>query len=265
MSTSPEGGNPFAPPKAAVLEPAVSESGLLNEGRKVPASRGAEWYSEGWRLFARSPGTWVVMFIVLALMWLVLAIVPGGSLLASLVYPVFAGGIMLGCRKVEEGGSLALSDLFSGFSKNAGTLLLVGLLYLASTFMIGILVGIGVAVMIPAMKGISAANSAAGFMAMAPMFALVVLVALVLMVPVFMAIWFAPALVVFHDAQPMASLRASFSGCLRNIGPFLVYGIVGFVLAILAALPVGLGFVVLGPVVWGTMYAAYRDIFLQRD
>ncbi|HLX24421.1 MAG TPA: BPSS1780 family membrane protein [Usitatibacter sp.] len=263
MSTSRDGGNPFAPPKAAVLEPAVSESGLLGEGRKVAASRGAGWFADGWRLFKLAPGTWIVMFLVFSVMWIALAIVPGGSLLGSLLYPVFAGGIMLGCRKLEDGDGLQLSDLFSGFKKNTGNLLLVGLLYLASTFMIGILVGIGVAVMVPLMKGTTAV--APTMMTLAPIFALVFLVVMALMVPIFMAIWFAPAIVVFHDAQPMASLRASFSGCLRNLVPFLLYGIVGLALAIVAMLPVGLGFLVLGPVVWGAMYAGYRDIFLQRD
>src|SRR5262249_51947805 len=104
MSTSQDGGNPFAPPKATVLEAAVSEGGLLSEGRKVPASRGAGWFSDGWRIFAQAPGTWVVIFIVFTVMWFGLAIIPGGSLLASLLYPVFVGGIMLGCRSLEEGG-----------------------------------------------------------------------------------------------------------------------------------------------------------------
>ncbi len=263
MSTSQDGDNPFAPPKAAVLEPAVSESGLLGEGRKVAASRGAGWFSDGWRIFRLAPGAWVVMFLVFSVMWVALAIVPGGSLLGSLLYPVFAGGIMLGCNKVENGDGLQLSDLFSGFKKNTGNLLLVGLLYLASTFMIGILIGVGFALAIPAMKGANVAG--ASFMAMAPIFALVFLVVMALMIPVFMAVWFAPAIVVFHDALPMASLRTSLSGCLRNFVPFLVYGFVGFALAIVAMIPVGLGFLVLGPVIWGTMYAGYRDIFLRRD
>jgi uncharacterized membrane protein len=46
--------------------------------------------------------------------------------------------------------------------------------------------------------------------------------------------------------------------------PFLVYGIVGFLLAIVAVIPLGLGLLVLGPVMWGTMYVGYRDIFVRR-
>jgi len=264
MATSRDDGNPFAPPKAAVLEAVAAEGELLSEGRKVAVSRGAAWFGEGWDLFRRAPGTWVAIFLVFAVIWVVLAIVPGGSLLGSLLYPAFAAGIMLGCRKVEAGQGLALRDLFSGFSRNLGNLLLVGLLYLAATFMIGILVGIGMVAVMPLSK-VGAASGAAGLLAQAPLFALVFLVAIGLMVPIFMAIWFAPALVAFHNLAPMAAMRQSFSGCLRNIGAFLLYGVVSLVLMILAMLPVGLGLLVFGPVVWGTMYAGYRDIFLQHD
>jgi MFS family permease len=52
------------------------------------------------------------------------------------------------------------------------------------------------------------------------------LVALALMVPLAMFYWFAPALVVFHGMAPLAAMRASFFGCLANIVPSLVYGVV---------------------------------------
>ena len=56
---------------------------------------------------------------------------------------------------------------------------------------------------------------------------LMVLVVMALSIPLAMAIWFAPALVVFHDLQPLDAMKQSFAGCLKNIVPFLVYGIIG--------------------------------------
>jgi uncharacterized membrane protein len=61
-----------------------------------------------------------------------------------------------------------------------------------------------------------------------------------------------------------AALKASFFACLKNIVPFLVYGIVGFVLAIVASIPVMLGWLVLGPVFIASVYTAYRDIFYAQ-
>ena len=93
---------------------------------------------------------------------------------------------------------------------------------------------------------------------------LAMLVSLALSVPLFMAIWFAPALVFFNNMQPVDALRASFNACLKNTLAFLVYGLIVLVLMFFAALPAGLGFLVLIPVLSGSVYASYRDIFLAN-
>jgi uncharacterized membrane protein len=82
-------------------------------------------------------------------------------------------------------------------------------------------------------------------------------------VPLLMAYWFAPALVIMHGVAPIAAMKASFGACLRNILPFLVYGIVMMVLAFLAMIPVGLGMLVWIPLSFTSTYAAYRDIFTE--
>jgi uncharacterized membrane protein len=78
-----------------------------------------------------------------------------------------------------------------------------------------------------------------------------------------MAVWFAAPLVVFHNLGAVEAMKASFTGCLRNVVPFLVYGIVGFLLAIVASIPLGLGWLVLGPVIAASVYTGYRDIYLR--
>lgn len=259
--------NPFAPPKAAVLEAESPDGELVPDGQKVAASRGSSWFGEAWALFKASPGVWVLMFVVFMVLSLVLAIIPLGSLVSSLCYPVVVAGIMLGCRSLEEGGALRLAHLFEGFKKNVGNLLLVGILYLVGMMLIFFLAGIAMALMIPLMMGGGASfnpNDLSSVMAMAPWFLIVFLVVLALMLPLIMALWFAPALVAFHDMQPMAAMRSSFTGCLKNIVPFLVYGVVGLVLGVLALIPFGLGLLVYGPLLWITMYTGYRDIFVRR-
>jgi uncharacterized membrane protein len=62
--------------------------------------------------------------------------------------------------------------------------------------------------------------------------------------------------------QPIPGLKASFNACMKNMVPFLVYGLITMTLCFFAALPVGLGFLVLGPVLAGSVYASYRDIFV---
>ena len=60
---------------------------------------------------------------------------------------------------------------------------------------------------------------------------------------------------------PVEALKASFAACLRNIMPFLVYGALGLVAAIVASIPAGLGWLVLLPVVMLTLHTTYRDVF----
>jgi uncharacterized membrane protein len=90
-----------------------------------------------------------------------------------------------------------------------------------------------------------------------------VLLFLLFYLPLVMAIWFAPALIVLQGTEPWAAMKLSFIGCLRNILPFLIYGVVGIALAIVATIPLLLGWLVLGPVTVASVYASYCDIFEQ--
>jgi uncharacterized membrane protein len=58
-------------------------------------------------------------------------------------------------------------------------------------------------------------------------------------------------------------MKASFMGCLKNILPFLVYGVIMFGLAIVASIPLALGWLVLGPMTIASVYTAYRDIYFS--
>ena len=61
--------------------------------------------------------------------------------------------------------------------------------------------------------------------------------------------------------SPVKAMKVSFFGCLKNIVPFLLYGVVMMVLCVVAAIPVMLGYLVLGPVIIASIYTGYRDIF----
>jgi uncharacterized membrane protein len=94
-----------------------------------------------------------------------------------------------------------------------------------------------------------------------PAIILVLLIAVSVALLVAMAYWFAPALVVLNGEAPIAALRKSFAASMHNIGAFLLYGIIYIGLAIVASIPMGLGWLVLGPMVVGSCYAGWRTIF----
>jgi uncharacterized membrane protein len=92
---------------------------------------------------------------------------------------------------------------------------------------------------------------------------LAMLIMFALLLPAMMAIWFAAPLVVFHDHGALDAMKTSFAGCLKNMLPFLLYGVVLMVLSIVASLPLLLGWLALGPVLAASIYTSYRDIYLK--
>src|SRR5438309_3317639 len=91
--------------------------------RTVDAGHGLTWWTEGWRLFTPTAGIWILIVVILFAINLVLAFVPlVGNLAAQVLFPVFAGGLMLGCRAIDRGESLSVNYLFAGFSQRFGPL-----------------------------------------------------------------------------------------------------------------------------------------------
>lgn len=236
----------------------MSES--MTGGRAVSAGQGWAWIADGFGLFKKAPGIWIAQVVILFVILIVLAFIPLlGAVATFLLMPVFIGGLILGCRALQGGGELELGHLFAGFDKaHAGNLIVVGALAIAGWIivMLPVVAIVGAGAVVGLLRG-----DAAGVAAMGGSLMLAWLVALALSIPIYMALWFAPALVVLRRIAPVAALRESFFGCLKNIVPFLVYSIVFVVLGIVASIPLGLGWLVLGPVAIASVFTAYRDIF----
>jgi uncharacterized membrane protein len=228
-------------------------------GRNVEAGRGLEWLKQGWQLFVRNPGIWIAIAVILMVIVIVLSFIPVvGTLAVNFLMPVFAGGILLGCKSLAEGGDFGIDSLFAGFKQNTTNLVLVGVFYLVGVVVVTVvvfLIGGGAALTGGMMgRGPGVGLAVGGFF-------VAMLVMLALMVPLAMAVWFAPALVVFRNVAPLEAMKTSFFACLKNIVPFLVYGVILFVLCIVAMIPFGLGMLVMVPVMMGSIYASYVEIF----
>ena len=234
----------------------------------VASGSGTAWWREGWRLFTASPGIWIAIAVLYLIIMVMLSFIPVlGSLASTLLAPVFAGGVLSGCRAQDRGGELRIEHLFGGFSDRLGPLMIVGLLYLIGTLAIVVVVGIllfaavGVTGIGTLLTGdpLQAGVAALAALGIGALFA--VLLGLLLEIPLMMAFWFAPALVALRQDEPLAATKASFDACLRNMMPMLVYSLLGLVFAIVASIPLGLGWLVLAPVFAASIYASYKDIF----
>lgn len=254
--------NPYQPPTSRVADVPATVAGdgaYAVNGRAVDAGRGWSWISEGFGYFRQSAGLWILLAVIFLALIVALNVIPFiGWLGSTLLVPVLVGGLMAGCQALERGGELELAHLFAGFRRNTGQLMMVGLIGFALTAaaMIPLMLIIGTGFFAAMSGGASAPVLGASAM-------LAFLIALALFVPINMALWFAPALVMLQGESAPRAIGQSFKGCLKNILPFLIYGVILFVLAMLASIPLALGWLVLAPVVFGSVYAAYRDIFFQ--
>lgn len=231
--------------------------------RSVDAGRGLGWWTDAWALFLKNPGMWIVLGLVMIVIFAVLAFIPLlGQLAIALLAPVFSASWMLTARKAASGGAIEIGDLFAAFkSEKMSSLIVLGALLLAVFVVIGILMflfGAGAAIGAGASAGAGSAGGAAAF---AGFGLLMMLVFFVISIVVGMAFWFAPGLVILGGLSPVAAVKASFAGSLKNIVPFILYVVIYFVAAIVASIPFGLGWLVLIPLLMITIYASYSDIF----
>ena len=244
--------NPSAAPK-----PPYGEHQF--EGRTVAAGRGWDWIVEAFALFRKQPGIWILMAVVLGVLFIGISMIPMlGSFASALLFPIFGGGLMLGCKDLDRDGPFEFEHLFAGFKQKTGDLVMVGafnlIVWVIMFFAVVTVIGGGV------FMGVMQGGIEGAGVSMASVLIALLLIA-GLSVPLYMATWFAPVLIVLQDMSAGPALKASFFACLRNWMPFLVYSVALMVLGILAAIPAGLGYLVLVPVLIASVYTAYRDIF----
>lgn len=245
--------------EGAVMTPAAG----ADQSRAVAAERGLAWWTEAWALFMKNAGLWIVIGLIFFVILFVLGLIPLlGGLAACLLMPVFVGGWMQAAQKTEGGGTLEIGDLFAAFKGDRLTpLIVVGAIALAMAIAIGVVMMVfGFGSVAGLVMG-GARGSGGGMMAGLGLGLFAVLVAMVLGFVAGMAIWFAPALVALRGTAPVEAIKASFSASLKNIVPFLLWFVIYIGAAIVASIPLGLGWIVLGPLVLLTIYTAYKDVF----
>lgn len=221
----------------------------------VDSGRGVEWLKGGWAEFIANPGIWVAIALIYGVAVFVLNFIPFiGGLAVALLTPVIAGGIMLGCRARASGGKVQIEHLWAGFQGPVAQLIIIG----AVTLGVGILIGLLMAVVGgAAMMG---AATGSGGMALGGLF-LGFILSLVLLIPLAMATWFAIPLVAIRGVDAITAMKSSFKASLANLVPLVVCGVIYAVLFFVASLPFGLGLLVVLPMVWGSQYASFRDVF----
>lgn len=233
------------------------------EPQRLQAIQGWQWIKQGYALFMKAPLLWIVILLICFIAVAGLSAVPVvGEPLVSLLLPVVLAGLMVGCRVLKHGDELELAHLFSGFQQRTTQLVTLGGIALVGQFLIfGVMMMLGGATLVSILTSgqpvqdpetIRQAITGAG---------LAILLGITLFSVLLMAMQFAPMLVYFNNIAPIDAMKLSLRAFLANIGPMLVYGATFMFLAILATIPMMLGWLVLMPVVFTSLYICYCDIF----
>ena len=256
-----------------------------NEFRIVNPSRGSAWLKDAYQIFKLSKGTWfgIGAFLMVA------SLVPILSMFIVVLMPLLVGGLMIGCSQISASTPIKFDFLFSGLRKHSRQLIFLSLVNITSilvamalTSNISTALGFDLSLLIPeGMENAKSQELIAWLQKIDPVifvqtFLVGMLIFLLLMLPVFMAFWFAPALVCLNNRPAFYSLKQSFRASVKNKMAFLVYGGVAitylflffFLLTLIAAvaqpltLPLMLtGYVVGFSISLISIHTSFKDIF----
>jgi hypothetical protein len=259
--------NPYSPPSTRVAdrdEAAPTDSGqFIPYGRLLPAGRGAAWIGDAWRLLRAKPGMWAAALILLFVAYIVLSLIPVVNIFQQLLLPFASAGIAMAADQQRRTGTFELDALVAGFKKQPVSLLAVGgtVMLAGLVFLIVLAIFIGPAIFQMVMSGAKPDPSTI----FNTQFLLAFLIGLALMIPVGVATYLAPQLIVLHDVPALTAMKMSLAGCMKNILAGLVFGLLSFVMLIVSAIPLFLGLLITVPILVLTNYTVYRDIFVEEN
>lgn len=232
--------------------------------RHVGVGHGVQWISEGWSLFLRRPGFWLLVAFLQTLLVMLVMLVPLlGQVGAHLLMPILSAGLMVVAQRIWYNEPVTVPEAFTGFREHAPAVVNVGVWYMLGWMLIvalGLLLGGGAALSGMAVsletqyEWLGTAISVFGIL-------LAVVVSLLLVLPLVMSVWLAPPLAVFHDIPAMRAMSHSFVASWRSLPAFIVAFFLVALMLFLTSLTLGLGLLVVIPVMAGATYAAYRDLY----
>lgn len=239
---------------------------------KTPGIAGLQWISQSFNLFSKSPSIWIVMLIIYLGLSLLLTTIPLLVLLPTLLAPVFNAGFIYGAKTVDSDRMLEIDHLFAGFKQQLRGLFRLGMLYFFINLMIIAVVSIvleyladdaSIAAMTQATTTMELERVLIEYPDLLEALLQALMFGLILSIPLIMASWFAPALVMFHQTPPLQAMSLSIKACNRNMFAFLFYGVLMVPLLLLSILPFGLGLLIMLPVIFIGQYCSYKMIFSQ--
>lgn len=190
------------------------------------ARRGIFWLRRAFSMFRAAPLPWLLLILAYYLTVALAELGPWpvlGKLAASILKPVFAVGFLAAAWGQDRGGRPGFADLFRGFRSNLWALLPLGFV-----FFVGMTLAAAATAIVDG--GALIAWSSGGEepseeLLTSGRLQLAMLFGIACALPTLFALWFAPALVVFHDVGALTALGTSLRASLANWRPVSVFGL----------------------------------------
>jgi len=256
--------NPYQAPAAEVADPASSTDFDTDQFSETPvkhsAGAGAHWLGQSWGLFTASPGTWILIVVVLMGATIAMQQVPlVGNFAPGLLYPILTGGLMVGCHELSRGQKFRFEHLFGAFGDRLLPMVVFAVLY----FVAYSAASGGVMIAMLGVDGYWAVLNGDPTAAASREFWLAMLLSMVVSIPIFAAYWLAIPLIMLNKVDPVKAAMLSFKACLSNLIPLILMALLTVLLFISTILTLGLALLIVLPMMFASMYTSYRAIFYR--
>jgi hypothetical protein len=232
----------------------------------LPASAGASWIKEAWRLFFQQPFAWTALIAAWLLLSLFVMMLPlFGSAIFSIIQPALFAGMILAVRDQEMGKPIQLPHLLAGFQASGRSLIQFGCVVLLARSAVFILFALlGVDLNVSVNEG-SPEKTIAQLQKLFDEKWLLLLAMMALLALIDGLFWFAPAVMAHQPMPAKDAIKWSFYAFVANVWPITIFGILLMLLAFVAMLPFFLGFVILIPLYVICAYTSFSAVFIDRS
>ena len=223
--------------------------------RIVPWQHALAWYEDAMRLFKLAPATWAALAAMTIATELVLRLIPSlCPLLAEVVVPLVACGLVFAAAATDRGARPTLVDATRAFRAPAGAIAAI-----VVSALVTFVAEAAAAWWIAGVNLLDTAGAAADIRAsvLIGIYAIGILASLPVM--------FVPFHVLLEPVAAGAAFAASWNAFALNAIPLIAYAGASLVLLAFGLATFGLGFVLALPLWIASSYAAWKDIFGIRD
>lgn len=204
---------------------------MTTSARDIPYTRydgrrGIGWLTESYRMFSKHRLAWIGLLLGYYAALIIIDVIPLiGVFVAPMIKPVLSVAFLAAAWTQERGGQPALRMLLRGFGANITALLPLGVV-----FVIGVSLALGATALIDGGQLLEMLYGAAPAAEADPagtarnvqdtlassQVQLAMLFGVLCALPTILALWWAPALVVFQDARTLTALGTSLRAALAN-------------------------------------------------